>query len=123
MGFRDDLTRFEKKVAAKNQAVFVATVAAAKTSIVEGSAVTGAPGQPVDTGNLKGSWQVEFETPTRALISTNVAYAKSIEDGVSYAHGGTPMTVRSQVGGFHSIALTIAGLDKIVAAETERLAE
>lgn len=114
MGFASDMTRVALRVEAATQEQFVNIVNAAMDSIVNGSPVTGAPGQPVDTGNLKASWQEDFESPTAATISTNVVYARPIEDGVG-PHG--PLTLRSAVGGFHSVGLTIAGFGAIVAAE------
>jgi hypothetical protein len=101
--------------------VFVGCVQEAQRSVVEGSALTGAPGQPVQTGFLKGSWQVVYDSPNQATIGTNVAYAESIEDGVSYAHGGKPMTLRSEVGGWHSVAHTVENFDRIVLAVKSRV--
>jgi hypothetical protein len=80
-------------------------------SIVVGSPVTGAPGQPVDTGALRASWQLTFPKRTRAEIMTRQVYAAAIEDGVG-RHG--PLTLRSQVGGFHSVKLTIGNFDLLV---------
>lgn len=114
--FDDALKRFAVKVETQSQAVFVNVASAVQHSITDGSAVTGAPGQPVDTGNLKASWHLEFETPTSALISTNVEYAPIIE----YNERGA--TLRSKVGGFHSVALTRAGLPLIVADEAKKVA-
>lgn len=114
-GFREDLKRFITKVGARNRDIFVNTVSEASNSIVNGSAITGAPGQPVDTGNLKASWQTTFESPSLAQISTKVVYAPQIEDGT---REGRALTLRSKVGGFHSVALTIAGLRRIVETVT-----
>lgn len=119
-GFADDVARFAQKVEARSQAVFVGTVAEAKTSIVEGSPITGAPGQPVDTGNLRSSWQAVFESRSSALISTNVAYARSNEDGVARPGGG-PYRLLSRIGGRHSVKLTIVGLPRLVAYVTRQL--
>jgi hypothetical protein len=50
----------------------------------------------VDTGALRNSWQLQFESPTAALISTNVEYAPIIEDnvrGVTFKNHG-PHSVR-----------------------------
>jgi hypothetical protein len=105
----------------KTHEVFVNTVSAVHNSIQNGSPVTGAPGQPVDTGNLKASWQVNFIDAVTASVTTNVEYAPSIEDGVSYAHGGTPITQRSTVGGFHSVALTRAGIQALADDEARKL--
>lgn len=104
-----------------NQAldVFRGVVVAAHESIVNGSPITGAPGQPVDTGALRASWQVAFDTPTSATISTNLEYAPVIEEGIS--HTGRPLTLRSAVGGFHSKRLTEIGMDLIVLTEVERV--
>lgn len=120
------------KLGAMLSDVFTMVAQEAHRSVVEGSEITGAPGQPVGQygpgyhngehgGHLKGSWQLVFDSPNVAVIGTNVEYAESIEDGLSYAHGGTPMTLRSTVGGFHSVAQTEAGIPKIVAAVTERV--
>ena len=89
----------------------------AQRSIVEGSELTGAPGQPVDTGFLKGSFQRFYDSPTKQTIATNVVYAPAIEDGVGQ-HGA--LTLRSKVGGFHSISLTYVGLQRILDAVTAR---
>lgn len=122
MSFADELTRFAEDTERKTHEVFVSTASAVHSSIVNGDLRTGAPGQPVDTGNLKSSFQLEFESPTVAKISTNVPYAQSIEDGVSYAHGETPLTLRSAVGGFHSVARTAANFDRILDDEVEKVA-
>lgn len=118
MTFTEDLRRFSRTVDARQQAVFVNTVSAAQDSIQHGSALTGSPGQPVQSGNLKASWQSTFESKDVALISTNTVYAPDIEDGT---RNGRELTLRSQVGGFHSVKHTIAGLPAIVANETAKL--
>ena len=114
MTFDSDLAAWVAKIHARNKAVFVNTAAAVKGSIVDGSPTTGAPGQPVDTGTLKASWQLAFESPSVALISTNVKYAPVIEDNVRGA------TLRSAVGGFHSVRYTVAGFERLVAVEVRR---
>jgi len=111
MSFRSDLDAWRRKVEADRDAIFVNSVSLAKEAIVEGSPITGSPGQPVQTGNLKTSWQEELIGNEAATISTNVEYAPAIEDGIG-PHG--PMTVRSQMGGFHSVKLLIAGWWAIV---------
>jgi hypothetical protein len=111
--FTDQVRRFSEGVRVKSQAAFVRVVELTRESIVDGSALTGAPGQPVDTGYLKASWQTVFESPTSAVIGTNTVYAPAIEDGVG-RHG--PLTLRSQVGGFHSVAQTRANFPRIVVA-------
>ena len=83
-------------------------------SVVEGSEITGAPGQPVDTGFLKSSWIARFLEAWRWTTTTAAAYAKHIEEAVG-------LTLRSEVGGFHSVKLTIAGWQRIVAACVARV--
>lgn len=119
MTFSEELNRFSRKLPPMAHDVFVNVASAVKQSITDGSAVTGAPGQPVQTGNLKASWQLTFESPTEALIATNVEYAPAIEEGI--ARGGKPMHLRSQVGGFHSVALSAAGLQRICDDEARKL--
>lgn len=104
------LQRFRVKVDARAKAVLTNVASAAKHSVTDGSPVTGSPGQPVDTGNLKNSWQLTFPGPWRAEITTACEYAKSIEFNLRGA------TLRSQVGGFHSVALTVGGFRRLVAA-------
>jgi hypothetical protein len=120
MSFSDDVKRFGVKVTAVTKDVFVNVASAAKDSIVNGSPVTGAPGQPVDTGALKNSWQLEFMSPTEARISTNIAYAESNEDGIARPGGG-PYVQRSPVGGRWSVRLTVLGMPNLVAAETAKV--
>lgn len=131
MPFADDVRRFALKADGITTDVFANVVSATAASITDGSAVTGAPGQPVDTGNLKASWQTEFESDNEALISTNVEYASFIEDGVvplgsrrGNATGRTQqrLTLRSDVGGFHSVALTRAGFGGLVDDEARKAA-
>ena len=118
--FADQLNAFSVKVRVRTQAAFVGTVAAAQASIQFGSTLTGAPGQPVDDNNLRPSWQTTFESPTVALISTNVAYAESNEDGIARPGGG-PYIQRSAIGGRWSVALTRAGIQRLADAEAARL--
>jgi len=109
MTFDADLDRFAALLKAREKAVFVNTVATVKDSIQNGSAITGAPGQPVDTGNLRASWEASFESAQVATIATNVEYAPVIEDnlrGVTFHNHGP-----------HSVKLTVAGFQKIVASE------
>lgn len=126
--FREQLTAFTANVRATNQAVFVGVVQEAKRSIVEGSELTGSPGQPVDTSFLKGSWIIDFPAPAEATITTNVSYARVIEDNVRAEYdpagvdrppglapaGGGRQHIKSVVGGNHSVALTVAGFNRIV---------
>lgn len=115
MSFASEVAAFAAKAKAREQALFVNVASAVKGSIVDGSAVTGAPGQPVDTGNLKDSWQLTFDDPNTAVISTGVVYAPVIEDNLRGA------TLRSRVGGFHSVRLTVGGFERLVADELTKV--
>jgi len=132
MTFTEDLQAFRDKVERRARHVFVEGTSRVRSSVTDGDPVTGAPGQPVDTGTLKGSWQEQFVEPWRSIVSTNVAYARAIEEGVIEPHErqaytrsdgvevsattvrGSTITLRSEVGGFHSVKLTRAGWPRIV---------
>jgi len=122
MSFESQLRGFAVQTDTAVDAVFVVSVQEATRSIVEGSEITGAAGQPVGQygpgyhpgevgGTLKASWHTVFLSKLRAIIGTNLKYAEPIEDGVG-AYG--PLTLRSTVGGFHSLKRTIAGWPRIV---------
>lgn len=123
MTFLDDIGRFNTKVETLNHAVFVNTASAALESIKVGSPLTGSPGQPVADvagGNLRGSWQLEFEDAQHALISTNSVYAPPNEDGIARPSGG-PYRLLASIGGRFSVLLTRLGIYRIVDDETRRL--
>jgi hypothetical protein len=131
MSFADDVRRFSAKTGTRAKALHDGVSDLAFSSIVEGSPVTGAPGQPVDIGYLKGSWQNIVEGPLTRQIVTNVAYAPAIEDDArtafnpagavpdpewrkAHQRGGTNRKGPSQVGGHHSVKLTRAAWQRIV---------
>lgn len=82
---------FKGRFMTKNQQILYALGQAARDSIVDGSAVTGSPGQPVDSsertigppeGELINSWRLEFPTPNEAKVTTDLGpKAWSIEHG------------------------------------------
>ena len=111
MSFQSDMNRHLSKADKRLRAIHANVVFKVRDSIVFGSALTGAPGQPVDTGNLRASWQLTNPEPLVSNISTNVVYAPFIEDGIG--RGGA-MILHSKVGGFHSVRVTRAGFRKIV---------
>lgn len=115
MSFDSDLSAFAQKLESRRKAVFINTASAVKDSIVNGSPITGAPGQPVDTGTLKNSWILAFDSPDTATVSTNIEYAPVIEDNVRGA------VLRSTVGGFHSVRLTVGGFTRLVDAEVAKV--
>ncbi len=114
--FADKLTKFAVKAEGLTLDAFTGAVDLAFKSVVEGDPLTGAPGQPVQTGNLKSSWQKTYTSKTEAEIITNTIYAQPIEEGIG-PHG--PLTLKSEVGGFHSVGLTVAGWQKIVDASVK----
>lgn len=126
MSFRSELKDAVGTIKTDSKAVFVNSASRVLTSIQFGDPLTGAPGQPVDTGTLRNSWQLKFEGDV-AVISTNVVYAPGIEEGVMLARSGQVTGSTGQRityrhgGGPHSVKLTLASLQKIVDAETEAL--
>lgn len=118
VSFDGELKTFSETCFFRTKEAFVETAQECLTSIQSGSAITAAPGQPVDTGVLRASWQLSFPTETIAVIGTNIEYAQYIEDGMN---DRGQFTLRSAVGGFHSVALTIAGFYRIVAIVAARV--
>jgi hypothetical protein len=122
MSFGDQVHVWTLKVDDANRDLIVDVAQLCHESIQVGSAITGAPGQPVEWGTLKASWQIQPEPEGSILVSTNLEYAESIEDGVQASYKtkkGTivtpsPMTLRTKTGGFHSVKMTIAAFDRLV---------
>lgn len=97
-------------------------------SVVDGSEITGAPGQPRDTGFLASSFVPRRISSLEWEITTNVVYAPAVEEGQQqpYVRGSKlitprPMQFQSAVGGAHSVALTRASWDRIADVVTERV--
>jgi hypothetical protein len=88
-------------------------------SVVYGSLESGSPGQPEDL--RQGQWQVTDEGENQTLIWTDDPSARSVEDGISYLHGGVPITLNSPIGGSHSVALTDQNGDRIIEKEVQRV--
>jgi len=101
-----------------------------RDSVVWGSDLTGAPGQPVDTGFLRNTWVAGFKFVQKlhARLSTNASYARIIEEDNPGAYDPSgmdrppdkkttrPQGGRSEVGGAHSVKMTVAGWKNIVRA-------
>lgn len=128
MSFESDIAAFSAKLRQRTNDVFLNTVSAVHHSITDGSAVTGSPGQPVGQygpgyhpgevgGELKASWQIIPEAPMVRLIATNEPYARANEYGIRDDNG--PYNQRSTVGGRHSVALTVAGFQRLVDIEVK----
>lgn len=128
MSLLDDIKVFNNQLDRWSSDLFEAIGRMASESIVEGSPLTGAPGQPVDTGVLKASWTRTYLDANTQLIASGgqaSAYNYIIENGIAdvasrsgnvTGHTQVRLTLRSPVGGFHSVALTIASFPQLVAA-------
>ena len=130
MSWESDIDRFTVKLEAEIPKEILPNFASAiQESIQKGSTITGSPGQPVGQygpgyhegevgGELLASWQLTFPTADTARVTTNSNHAVANEEG--FTEDGRPYTQRSSVGGRHSVALTLAGaqrlLDHVVAA-------
>ena len=125
MSFESELRAFVTKTERISKDIFVATTVEVRRSIVEGSELTSAPGQPVDTGSLRASWTDDFTSSTTWQIGTRQSYAKLIEENgdadadVGDSSGDVKLgvgrpSIKSTVGGHHSVKLTRAGWQRIV---------
>jgi hypothetical protein len=118
LGFADAVRKFADETMAKEQAIFEAVVELAYESIVNGSMLTGSPGQPESTrqdppwGHLKDSWTVTYRGNT-AHIHTGHPGARTIEKGTRL---GKSLVLHYGNGGFHSVELTKAGFMHLVSA-------
>jgi hypothetical protein len=128
MRFVDQIQQFTVKVETRSVAVMDECAKEVLRSIRDGSEITGAPGQPVDEGRLKGSWREERESDFSRSIITKIWYAPAIEVGQQrpYTRGEKtvtprPIVFKSSVGGAHSVVLTRASWDKIVEVARERV--
>lgn len=120
IGFQTQLRNFSRSAQAAVTSVRLIAQREIATSIRRGSEITGAPGQPVDDGDLLASWVESRPAPALWEFSTALNYAPYIEDG---GNDIGPFTLRSEVGGFHSVKLTQAAWPDIVEfarAETRR---
>lgn len=115
MSFQSDMDRIRKKVKSRERALYNNVRDHAFRSIRFGSPVTGAPGQPVDKGDLLKSYKVKRLGSRRDEISSPLSYAPIIEDNRRGAQ------LRSKVGGFHSIKMTRIGWRRIVEYEMKKL--
>ena len=121
MGFLDEIKAHNARV--QNEllpAHFDGLVEESFRSIVYGSEITGAPGQPVsqenveEAGKLRDSWTEARLDANTALISTDVAYAPDVEDNLKGQHFHT--------GGPHGLKLTVAGAQPMADAVARKLA-
>lgn len=114
--FAQQLRDWHVKSVRRVKDVFFFSTSRLHSSIVTGDPLTGAPGQPVARvmgGNLRASWVQAYPTAYTFTSTTNVIYAPFIEAG---GNSRGQFTLRSEVGGFHSVKLTRAAWDKLVEA-------
>lgn len=124
MSFASDLHRFALKVEERNRAVFVGTTVEVLRSMTEGSEITGAPGQPVDTEALKGDFYANANFPEQWKweTGTNKEYGVVVEYNLPTPSGKKFSEVQvSPVGGTGSRAATQANWDKIVDGEVAKV--
>jgi hypothetical protein len=96
--------------------LFLRTAREAYRSIKFGSEVTGAPGQPVKTRKLLNSWRITGTAASGTItMQTDLHYAPIIEDNFRGA------TLRSKVGGFHSVKITRLNFRYIVSSELRKV--
>jgi hypothetical protein len=109
--FEDTLKRVVKETFEKEAELFDRVDAHVGKSIKDGSLVTGAPGQPIKSGALYDSYQRVSLGPQQIAWLSESPYAHVIEDNLRGA------TLRSEVGGFHSVKMTRIGFKRIVEHE------
>lgn len=118
MSFAEEVERWAEKARQREEAVFIGVVDAVYESVVNGSSVTGAPGQPQATGDLKGSWEQAIVGKI-GLVVTNHPGAQAIEHGT---RRGRALVLHGTGGGFHSVALTRDNFVPLVAAVVREVA-
>ena len=111
MSYNGGIIAHAVKVRKRHKLLFQTFVVEVARSIRFGSELTGAPGQPVDTGALRDSWIDAYLSQWVWRISTSIQYAPYIEDDV----GGHSY----RVGGPHSVKLTILGAERILVRAKE----
>lgn len=115
MGFQAELRAAVANVHAREQRLQELVAQDVFNSVRDGSTITGAPGQPVDTGELYKSWKKRKVGRREWLIESDSPYAGVIEENRRGAK------LRSSVGGFHSVKLTRLGYSRLVAYRAARL--
>lgn len=104
MGFAQSLANFAAKTKENLQATREGVDDETFRSIVEGSEITGAPGQPVRTRKLHDSWSQDV-SETETVTSSDSPYAPAVEENLNNAvyenHG--PHSVKQTVVAFPRI--------------------
>jgi hypothetical protein len=111
-GFDGGLSRFQRQLDGMSVVLLPRLGELMYESIVDGSPMTGAPGQPEEEGDLIDSWEMTQPTETSVQVASDSEYALQNEDGVR--PGGKPYVQRSSVGGRHSVKITRQGMQALV---------
>lgn len=110
-----DMASIATELRADLYKLFDDSVNMAAESIINGSPITGAPGQPVEEDVLRKSWVKTKISPTHATVLTDNEYAEPNETGIPPI-GMKTYNLLSPVGGRYSISKTVAGWGAIVDA-------
>ena len=114
--FQKSLREFVALANSREERLFQAVSARVGKSIMYGDKSTGAPGQPVRSGALLASWVEEGDFGTRLVHwISRLKYASVIEHNLRGA------ILRSKVGGFHSVKLTMMAWKRIVREELAKV--
>jgi hypothetical protein len=121
------------RIMGRAEAVLDVATDLARQSIVDGSPLTGAPGQPVASGALKRSWKVRSIAKNVRVIETDSPYARVVEHDIRRMERAASagrgrrrkkVAVRGRTyrnGGPHSLALTRVGMPRIVEEARRRV--
>lgn len=123
MSAASDINRFKVLARTRTQIVFKGAARASLAGIKFGSAITGAPGQPVESQALRDSWTETELSPDAILIAPHgepVKWAYQNETGIALPGGGL-YKQRSAKGGRWSVAKTITGWPAQVHAIVQKL--
>jgi hypothetical protein len=108
--------------------IFTVACEEAERSIIFGSELTGAKGQPFRTiGGLRDSFVAERPSAFEFELSSDKHYGPYIEEGGNSRGRFNPERQdgkngrRSAVGGYHNIALTEAAMDRIFAFAQDKV--
>jgi hypothetical protein len=112
VSFSEEMVALAEQIDRENNSLLDRVADTMLESIVNGSELTGAPGQPIaegdvpNAGKLWSSWRKSAPTNESRELSTDVEYAIDVEDN--------PRNLQFARGGAHSVRLTLAAFDTIV---------
>jgi hypothetical protein len=108
--------------------IFTEVCQEVERSVVFGSEITGAKGQPFRTiGGLRDSFVAERPSAFEFELSSDKHYGPYIEEGGNSRGRFNPERQdgkngrRSAVGGYHNVELTLAAVDRILAIAQHRV--